>query len=230
MEALRKILIVEDEPDIAELIAFNLEQAGFETKIVDSGEKAIRIVEKFIPDLILLDVMLPGISGFDVCEFIRTNESTKGIPIIILTARGGEEEIVKGLEIGADDYIVKPFSPKVLIARIKSVLRRKNSATPSANDEIVFNEIVLHPLKRRVWVDGQELNLTFSEYGILHFLMRHPGWVFTRQEIMDGVRGDNYIVTERAVDVQIVGLRKKLGKAAQYIETVRGVGYRFKEK
>jgi len=225
-----KILIVDDEPDISELVAFNVKQAGFNAKVAGSGEQAIKEVRLDAPDLIVLDLMLPGIYGLDVCRLLKADPQTSNIPIIILTARGEEEDVVKGLELGADDYITKPFSPRVLIARIKSVLRRQQSAVQSETERILFHEIVLDPGRHRVEVAGEEIELTYTEFEILHFLLRHPGWVFTRNEIVDRVHGYDYPVTDRSVDVQIVGLRKKLGVGAKYIETVRGVGYRCREK
>jgi len=224
-----RILIVDDEADIAELIRFNLRQAGFRTKVAASGEEAIKEVRLDAPDLIVLDLMLPGIDGLDVCRLLKSDEATAAIPIVMLTARGEEEDVVKGLELGADDYITKPFSPRVLIARIKSVLRRKQKAVQNEAEIVKFKEIYIDPGKRKVSVSGRFVELTYTEFEILNFLIRHPGWVFTRNEIVDNIRGDNYPVTDRSVDVQIVGLRKKLGAASKYIETVRGVGYRMKE-
>jgi len=229
-QKINQILIVEDDKDIAGLVAFNVEQAGYVPETVHSGEEAIKKVRENPPDLIVLDLMLPGIDGLDVCKLLKSGDKTSNIPILMLTAKGTEEDIVKGLETGADDYVTKPFSPKVLIARIKNLLRRKQTKISNKNDEIYFDKIYLDPGKRKVKVNGKEIDLTYSEFEILHFFLLHPGWVFTRTEIVNNIRGDNYLVTERAVDVLIVGLRKKLGAAAKYIETVRGVGYRLKEK
>ena len=173
--------------------------------------------------------MLPGIDGLDICKLLKSDLDTSKIPILMLTAKGEESDIVKGLESGADDYITKPFSPKVLVARVKSVLRRYAQPEISEDEVIKYNEITLHPSKRQVTVSGKLIELTYTEFEILHFLIRRPGWVFTRNEIVDRVRGDSYHVTDRSVDVQIVGLRKKLGDAGKYIETVRGVGYRLTE-
>ncbi|NOX17283.1 MAG: response regulator transcription factor [Chlorobi bacterium] len=225
-----KLLIVDDEPDISGLIVFNAEQAGYAVEAVYSGEDALKKARLEPPDLIVLDLMLPGIDGLDVCRILKGDEKTSDIPILMLTAKGTEEDIIRGLELGADDYVTKPFSPLVLFARIKSVLRRKQSEIPDKTDNITFEEIVLDPGRRKVKVNGNEIELTYSEFEILHFLLRRPGWVFTRNEIVNNIRGDNYLVTERSVDVQIVGLRKKMGEGAKYIETVRGVGYRLKEK
>jgi two-component system alkaline phosphatase synthesis response regulator PhoP len=224
-----KILIVDDEEDILELLRFNLSREGFQVLCAASGEEALEKVKTEMPDLILLDLMLPGMDGLDVARDVKNQAPTKEIPIVMLTAKGEEADIVKGLEIGADDYITKPFSRKVLTARIKAVLRRKGAAPKNEEDVLAVHDFVIHPGRREVLVKGKPVQLTFTEFGILNFLARRPGWVFTRSQIVDAVRGDEYFVTDRAVDVQIVGLRKKLGSAARYIETVRGVGYRFKE-
>jgi len=220
------ILVVEDEEDIAELIRYNLTAEGFDAVCTGSGEEAVRLagLKKF--NLVVLDLMLPGIGGMDVAKKLRADPKTLHIPIIMLTARSEESDIVKGLEL-ADDYITKPFSPKILIARIRAVFRRKNE--DSVNGIIKRGDISIYPGRRRVEVSGEEVELSFSEFQILMVLSRRPGWVFTRSHIVDEVRGDNYPVTERSVDVQIVGLRKKLGPCGHYIETVRSVGYRFKE-
>ncbi len=220
------ILVVEDEEDIAELIRYNLTAEGFDAVCTGSGEEAVRLagLKKF--NLVVLDLMLPGIGGMDVAKKLRADPKTRHIPIIMLTARSEESDIVKGLEL-ADDYITKPFSPKILIARIRAVFRRKSE--DSVNGIIKRGDISIYPGRRRVEVSGEEVELSFSEFQILMVLSRRPGWVFTRSHIVDEVRGDNYPVTERSVDVQIVGLRKKLGPCGHYIETVRSVGYRFKE-
>lgn len=222
------VLIVDDEEDILHLVNYNLKQQGYRTKTARHGEEALKIARHQEPDLIILDLMLPGIGGLDVCRLLKTDNKTKEISIIMLTAKGEEQDIIKGLELGADDYITKPFSPKILLARVKSVLRRKveeNIKGAISN----YNEINLDTGRRRVTVDNQEVQLSYTEFEILNFLMRHPGWVFTRNEIVDNVHGENYPVTDRSVDVQIVGLRKKLGAAGKYIETVRSVGYRMRE-
>jgi two-component system phosphate regulon response regulator PhoB len=167
--------------------------------------------------------------GLEVARRLKKDEVTKDIPVIMVTARGEEADIVTGLEVGAEDYITKPFSRKVLIARVRAVLRRRASAPADEQEALSIHDLTIHPGRREVRVKGKPVSLTFTEFGILNFLARRPGWVFTRSQIVDAVRGDEYFVTDRAVDVQIVGLRKKLGSAAKAIETVRGVGYRFKE-
>ncbi|QEN05034.1 response regulator [Thiospirochaeta perfilievii] len=223
-----KILIIEDEKDILELIAFNLECTGYTVYKASNGEDGIEIVKNSIPDLILLDLMMPGIDGFDVCKILKQDKKTKHIPIIMLTARGEDTDIVSGLEIGADDYVTKPFSPKILIARIRTVLRRPNDS-PEVGETLNVSGIIMDISRHRVSIDSEEIDLSSTEFDILKTLMSSPGWVFSRNQIIDAVKGSNYPVTQRSVDVQILGLRKKLGTRGQFIETVRGVGYKLKE-
>ena len=221
------ILIIEDEPDISELIEYNLSQSGYSILVSNNGEKGIENTRKHLPDLILLDLMLPGIHGIDVCRILKNDKYTSSVLIIMLTALGQEEDIIKGLENGADDYVTKPFSFPVLEARIQSVLRRvKNEEIE--NENVSISGIVISSRKREVVINGKQIEgLTFTEFQILHLLASHPGWVFTRYQIIDKIRGDNYPVTDRSVDFQIVGLRKKMGKKGKLINTIRGVGYRF---
>ena len=225
----KNILVVEDDPDIKELISFNLSNQGHQVFEANNGELGIEKAREKLPDLILLDLMLPGIHGLDVCRIIKADQETKDIPIIMVTAMGQEEDIVKGLETGADDYITKPFSIKVLLARVSAVLRRSFEEYDQDSDKsLLINGISIKPRLREVRVEDKVIdNLTFSEFQILYLLAGHPGWVFTRYQIIDKIRGDNYPVTDRSVDFQIVGLRKKLGGAGKLIRTVRGVGYRF---
>ena len=221
------ILIIEDEPDISELIEYNLTQFGYSILVSNNGENGIEITRKHLPDLILLDLMLPGINGIDVCRILKNDKDTSDVSIIMLTALGQEEDIVKGLETGADDYVTKPFSFPVLEARIQSVLRR-GIKDNIENDNIHNSGIAISSRKREVYIDGKKIeDLTFTEFQILHLLASHPGWVFTRYQIIDKIRGDNYPVTDRSVDFQIVGLRKKMGEKGKLINTIRGVGYRF---
>ncbi len=226
-----KILVVEDEAPIQELLQFNLERSKYRVKVVDSGEEAMEEAVKYQPSLILLDIMLPGADGLEVCKRLKANPQTLGIPIIMLTALCEEADIVTGLELGADDYITKPFSPRVLLARVKAALRRIESAKPATADgeQIVIHDLTIDVARHKVDVAGEDVTLTFTEFKVLQLLASQPGRVFTRYQIVDAVHGDDYPVTDRSVDVQIVGLRKKLGEAGQYIETVRGIGYRFKE-
>ena len=227
-----RILIIEDEEDILALIHFNLVQSGFQVGCAVSGEEGLRMARDFHPDLILLDLMLPGVDGLEICRRLRELPDTRTCPIIMLTAKGEESDIVRGLETGADDYLAKPFSNQVLLARIRAVLRRQGR---SGNDKeqqlpIEHGELFIHPGRNRVTAAGRPIELTYTEFKILELLAGRPGWVFTRGQIVDSVHGDDYAVTDRAVDVQIVGLRKKLGPCGPLIETVRGVGYRFREK
>ena len=227
--AKQKILAVDDEEDILELHRFNLTKEGFAVVCAGSGEEALKLTRLEKPELILLDLLLPGMDGLEVARRLKKDASTKEIPIIMVTAKGEEADIVTGLEVGAEDYITKPFSRKVVIARVRAVLRRKTAAPADDQEVVTVHDLAIHPGRREVLVKGKPVSLTFTEFGILNFLSRRPGWVFTRSQIVDAVKGDEYFVTDRAVDVQIVGLRKKLGSAAKVIETVRGVGYRFKE-
>lgn len=222
-----RILIVEDEPDIVELLRYNLSRDGYDVLQATTGEAALDITKESSPDLMLLDLMLPRIDGLEVCRRVRSDGEHKHLPIIMLTAKGEEVDIVTGLELGADDYITKPFSPRVLLARVRAVLRRNDADIPGDDDAIQIHNLSIHPGRHEVTVDGEPVTLTRTEFQVLHYLARRPGWVFTRYQIVDAVHGDDYIVTERSVDVQIVGLRKKLGNAGKHIETVRGVGYRF---
>jgi two-component system phosphate regulon response regulator PhoB len=173
--------------------------------------------------------MLPGLDGLSVCKRLKQDPRTKEIPIVMVTAKGEESDIVAGLELGAEDYVTKPFSPKVLIARVRTVLRRMEKGAVGEDETISIHDLVIHPGRHEVLVDGKPVDLTYTEFRVLHYLARRPGWVFTRYQIVDAVHGQDYPVTERSVDVQIAGLRKKLGHAGQYIDTVRGVGYRFRE-
>ncbi len=223
------VLIVDDEEDILELLDYNLSKEGFRVLRVGSGEAALETTRKSRPDLVILDLMLPGLSGLEVCKGLKRDSRTADIPIVMLTAKGEEADVVLGLELGADDYVVKPFSPRVLVARAQAVLRRSREVVADANEPLQIREIEIIPGRHEVIVDGKPVALTFTEFRILYVLARRPGWVFTRYQIVEAVRGEEYAVTDRAVDVQIVGLRKKLGRFGNYIETVRGVGYRFKE-
>lgn len=227
--AKEKILVVDDEEDILELIQYNLVREGYEVLGAESGEKALQIAKSEPVDLIVLDLMLPAMDGLEVAKRLKRDSKTDNIPIIMLTAKGEEADVVTGLELGADDYIPKPFSPRILIARIRAVLRRL-AVTPADDTAVIqVHDLKLHPGRREVEASGQKIDLTYTEFQVLYYLASRPGWVYTRSQIVDAVRGDDYPVTDRAVDVQIVGLRKKLGSFGKYIETVRGVGYRFKE-
>jgi len=224
-----RILAVDDEADILDLLRYNLKREGYDVLTVGSGEDCLDCAEKMHPDLILLDLMLPGIDGLSACRMLKENSKTKHIPVIMLTAKGEESDIVTGLELGADDYIPKPFSSRVLCARIKTALRRsKSKGDAESSKTINCDNIFIDVDKREATLDGAPLKLTFSEFEVLKLLASHPGWVYTRSQIVNEIKGDDYPVTERSIDVQIVGLRKKLGEFGSLIETIRGVGYRFR--
>ena len=224
-----KIFVVDDEEDILELVNFVLSKESYRVQKFVSGEDLLKGIKVDKPDLLLLDLMLPGIDGFDICKIIKNDENLSDIPIIMLTAKGDEVDVVSGLELGADDYIVKPFSARVLTARIKAILRRGKSILSNDDNVIEVEDLKIHPGRHEVSIDGKHLDLTFSEFRLLQLLAQKRGWVYTRYQIVDALRGSDYPVTERAIDVQVVGLRKKLGDHGRYIETVRGVGYRFKD-
>jgi len=224
-----RVLVVDDEETIRELVEYNLSKAGYEVSCVGTGEAALEKARSWEPKLVVLDLMLPGVDGLDVCRILKTDTRTAHIPVVMLTAKGDEADIVVGLELGADDYVTKPFSPRVLMARVKAVLRRGEMTGADEDAVIRIHDIEIRPDRYEVRVDGKKLDLTRTEFRLLHFLTRRPGWVFTRNQIIDAVRGEGYPVTDRSVDVHVVGLRKKLGGAGSYVETVRGVGYRFRE-
>jgi two-component system alkaline phosphatase synthesis response regulator PhoP len=222
------ILVVDDEEDIVDLVELNIAREGYRVLTCGTGEQALKLAGSKLPSLVILDLMLPGIDGLEVCKKLKSDPKTENIPIVMLTAKGEESDIVTGLELGADDYITKPFSGKVLVARVRRILRRMVTA---ADDKAVLKvqDLTIDPSRREVLIEGKPVQLTFTEFNILHILAKRPGLVFTRYQIVDAIRGSDYLVTDRAVDVQIVSLRKKLGRHGEYIETVRGVGYRFKD-
>lgn len=230
----KHILIVEDDEDIQQLVSFNLLKAGFHVTCANDGEEGLAQIAENDFDCLILDLMLPGMSGYEVCRTIRENEKKNKIPIVMLTAKGEENDIVTGLESGGDDYITKPFSPKVLVARIKTVLRRGQRDDvllregKTDEDIISYDDLVIDLGRHEVRLGMEIINLTVTEFNVLRLLAARPGWVFSRQAIIDSVRGYDYSVTPRAIDVQVFGLRKKLGEAGKRIETVRGIGYRFK--
>lgn len=228
--AKHSILVVDDEEEIQELVEYNLARDGYEVTCVSTGEEALKVARSKSPDLIVLDLMLPGVDGLEVCRILKSEPRTEHIPIVMLTAKGEEADIVAGLELGAADYVTKPFSPRVLLARLKAVLRQGTTRLPSRMDTLKVRDLVIHPGRHEVAVGGKAVKLTFTEFGILYLLARRPGWVFTRDQIVDGVRGGDVAVTDRSVDVHIVSLRRKLGPAGSCIETVRGVGYRLRDK
>ena len=221
------ILVVEDEADIQELLEYNLMKAGYRVDCADTGEEGLVAAREHGPDLVVLDLMLPGLSGLEVCRRLKSEPETAELPIIILTAKGEEEDIVAGFEAGADDYVTKPFSPRVLHARVSAMLRRQQSSSREADGVLRVFDIVIHPGRHEVTVGEEPVKLTSTEFRILHFLASRPGWVFTRNQIVRAVHGEDYPVTGRSVDVQVAALRKKLGTGGNVIETVRGVGYKL---
>jgi two-component system alkaline phosphatase synthesis response regulator PhoP len=222
------ILVVDDEEDIVELVELNLAREGYKVLKCGTGEQAMETASSKLPDLMVLDLMLPGIDGLEVCRRLKNHPKTEQIPIIILSAKGEEADIVAGLELGADDYVTKPFSGKVLVARVRRILRRA-FITSDDKTAIKIHQLTIDPSRREVFIKNKPVKLTFTEFNILYTLAKRPGLVFTRYQIVDALHGSDYLVTDRAVDVQIVSLRKKLGECGQYLETVRGVGYRFKD-
>ena len=235
-----RILIVDDEEPIRELISYNVTREGFVAAMAKTGQEALQMAKTFKPDIIILDLMLPDMNGLDVCRILKADAELSSIPVIMESAKTDDSDIVSGLELGADDYITKPFSPKVLIARIRSVLRRiadKNSASAESG-EIQVGSIRIIPKKHEVYVRDESVELSAAEFSILLFLAKHPGQVFSRQQIIHAVKGDGYPVTDRSVDVQILSIRRKLGDSPEknsvdnglsLIETIRGVGYRLRE-
>ncbi len=224
-----QIFVVDDEPDILELVRYNLERNGYEVACAQSGEEALSRIRVQPPDMVVLDLMLPGMDGLEVCKALKQQSRTARIPLLMLTARSEEADVVTGLELGADDYLTKPFSPRVLLARIKAVLRRHHTVPATETEAIGSGGLVIHPGRYEVLIEGQPVHLTRTEFHILHLLARRPGWVFTRNQIIEAAQGEETTVTARAVDVHIVALRRKLGAYGDTIETIRGVGYRFRD-
>jgi len=225
----QSILVVDDEEDLLELVRYNLTREGYQVTCVASGEEALKAARRQPPDLIVLDLMLPAVDGLEICRRLKSESKTRDIPILMLTAKSEESDMVAGLERGADDYVAKPFSPRVLSARIKALLRRReNQVRAELETTIDVHELSIHPGRHEASLAGQPLELTYTEFALLQFLAKRPGWAYTRTQIVDAVKGEDYPVTERSVDVQVAGLRKKLGDFGAYIETVRGVGYRFR--
>jgi two-component system, OmpR family, alkaline phosphatase synthesis response regulator PhoP len=231
--ARERVLVVDDERDILELVKYNLVKEGYQVTVVATGEDALAAARTKMPDIVILDLMLPGVDGLEVCRRLKGDPKTRSIPIVMLTAKGDEADVVTGLELGASDYVTKPFSPRVLTARIRAVLRRGDE---EEDDEatIRVRDLTMHPGRHQVLVKDKPVELTATEFRILQYLARRPGWVFTRQQIVDAAQGGDVFVsdrfvTDRSVDVHIVSLRRKLGSAGASIETVRGVGYRLQD-
>ena len=228
--AKKNILVVEDQEEVQELLCHNLRREGFQVEAVCNGEDGLLLLLRKKPDLVLLDLMLPGMNGLEVCRRIKADPKTQNVPIIMVTAKAEEADVVAGIEMGADDYVTKPFSVRVLVSRVRAMFRRQTGSDYDREEEVRVHDIEISPSRHRIYVGGEPVDgLTLTEFRLLHLLASRPGWVFTRQQILDAVRGADIMVTERAVDVQLVGLRKKLGPRGDYIEAVRGVGYRFRD-
>ena len=225
-----RILVVDDEDDILELISYNLEKEGYIVESVKTGERALSTAQTRVPDAVILDLMLPGLDGVEVCRRLKADAKTRHVPVVMLTAKSEDTDVVSGLEVGADDYVTKPFSPKVLIARLRAVLRRAREAgDDSAPDPTIrVHDLEIDIPRHTVRCAGVPIELSATEFAVLEILARNAGWVYSRAKIIDAVKGSDYPVTERSVDVQILGLRRKLGRHGDMIETVRGVGYRFR--
>ncbi|MCI0362983.1 MAG: response regulator transcription factor [Phycisphaerales bacterium] len=228
------ILIVEDEPEIAELMQFHLAREGFSVKVLASGREALGQVDLSAPDLILLDLMLPDLDGLEVCRRLKRNQQTRHVPILIVSAKGEEADIVTGIELGADDYVTKPFSPRVLVARVKNVLRRMETepAEKTGRDDVLRlgeGALVVDVGRHVVTAHGRTIDLTLTEFGILQYLAKHPGFVRTRDQIIGAVHGGDTVLSSRTVDVHVTALRRKLGDLGAMVQTVRGVGYRMGE-
>jgi two-component system alkaline phosphatase synthesis response regulator PhoP len=224
-----RVLVVDDEDDLLELVRYNLTKEGYAVECVGSGEEALVAARREPPDLIVLDLMLPAVDGLEVCRRLKSDSRTRDVPIVMLTAKSEERDMIMGLDRGADDYIAKPFSPRVLTARIKALLRRGEARRrEELETPLEIHELSIHAGRHEVKLAGVSLDLTYTEFALLQFLAKRPGWAYTRSQIVDAVKGEDYPVTERSVDVQVAGLRKKLGDHGHYIETVRGVGYRMR--
>lgn len=226
------ILVIEDDPDIRELILYALGKEGYQTEQAASGEAGLKLAKEAKPDLIILDIMLPGIDGLEVLRKLKHEPKLRPVPVLIASARGEETDIVAGLELGADDYVTKPFSPRVLVARVRTALRRASETglpQAEASPVLTIHDFVLDVPRHELVLGGRSIDLSATEFAILEHLARSPGRVFTRTQLIDAIRGHDYPVTDRSIDVQVLGIRKKLGDRADILETVRGVGYRFKD-
>jgi len=225
----QRVVVVEDEQDILDLVAYHFGKAGFQVLAATDGLKAIDLVRDELPDLIILDLILPGLEGTEVCKALKADEKTKHIPILVLTAKGEEIDRIVGFELGAEDYVVKPFSPRELVLRAKAILKRTRE--PIAGQDVLrIGDLTIDVSRHRVEVSGDEVPFTSTEFKLLHKLAEKPGRVFTREQLLESVWGYDYVGFTRTVDTHVRRLRRKLGKAGDYIQTVRGVGYRFREE
>ncbi|MGE3164777.1 MAG: response regulator [Planctomycetota bacterium] len=225
-----KVLLIEDEADLLEMVQYNLEREGYRVISSRDGELGLELAREEAPDLVLLDLMLPGLDGIEVCRKLKEDPVTRPIPIVMVTAKGEETDVVLGLGVGADDYVTKPFSPKELTARVKAVLRRAPlRGEAEAENRIVRDGVVIDSVRHQIKVDGQPIAFTATEFRLLYFLAAHPGRVFTRDHLLSRVIGEDAVVVDRNIDVHIRAIRKKIGEYRNLVETIRGVGYRFKE-
>jgi DNA-binding response OmpR family regulator len=228
-----KIVVVEDESDIREVIAYNLRREGFDVVVAEDGERGLEEVRRHRPELVLLDLMLPGVDGLEVCRQLKTEDHTSRIPIIMVTAKGEESDVVKGLEMGADDYVAKPFGTRELMARVRAILRRVPEPRGSESDDeslgprVRFGDLSIDPARFEVRLGGELIEVTATEFRLLQFLASHPGRVYTRERLVREARGEDVVILDRNMDVHVRSLRKKLGEDRDFIHTVRGVGYRF---
>ncbi|MDR0842841.1 MAG: response regulator transcription factor [Acidobacteriota bacterium] len=227
------VLVIDDEKDLLELVRYNLEKEGYRITTAEDGESGLRAAVRESPDIVIIDLMLPGMDGLDVCRRLREDPRTIKTPVIMLTAKSSETDRIVGLEIGADDYVTKPFSPRELAARIKAVLRRTSAQSqtqsPDAAPALRRGGLTVDPTRRSVVCDGKNIDLTATEFRLLHLLAKHPGRVYSRAELIGGALGRDIVVSDRTIDVHITGLRRKLGDTGELVETVRGFGYRFRE-
>ncbi|HPR18046.1 MAG TPA: response regulator [Candidatus Cloacimonadota bacterium] len=221
------IAIVDDEPDILNLVSLSLEKAGYDTAKFGLGKELFQFLKNHLPELIVLDLMLPDLDGFDICKDLKKDERSAAIPIIMLTAKGDVTDRVLGLEFGADDYIVKPFSPRELVARVKAVLRRGHPKDETSRSILIGNILEIDLQKYQVFVEDKKIELTPTEFKILELLVAKPGWVYSRNQILDYLWGNDKIVIDRTVDVHIRNLRDKLGNAGNFVKNVRSVGYKL---
>ena len=222
-----KIVVIEDEPDIVEVVSYNLKREGFNVLSVERGDEGLNLVRNQSPNLVILDLMLPGMDGVSICQQMKSDPLVRDIPVIIISAKGEESDVVIGLELGADDYLTKPFSPRELLARVKAVLRRGPTQEDQSRERIVVGSLVIDVARHEVRVSDELVNLTATEFKILHQLASQPGRAFTREQLLNRVVGLGVVVVDRNIDVHIRAVRKKLGEAARMIQTIRGVGYRL---
>jgi len=220
-----KIVVIEDEPDIVEVLSYNLKREGFNVISVGRGDEGLNVVRNQSPSLVILDLMLPGIDGLSVCQQMKSDPLIKDIPVIMISAKGEVSDVVIGLELGADDYLPKPFSPRELLARVKAVMRRGPTKEDPNQERIVIEDLVVDTARHEVRVGGELANLTVTEFKILHQLAAQPGRAFTREQLLNRVVGMGVVVVDRNIDVHIRAVRKKLGNSSQLIQTIRGVGY-----